>query len=39
VAAADDPAFSTSPFLTAKSVKVGIERLPLIGTSQEVPRS
>jgi AsmA protein len=27
---ADDPKFSNSPFLTAKSVKVGIELLPLI---------
>ena len=26
----DDPKFSSSPFLTAKSVKVGIELLPLI---------
>jgi AsmA protein len=27
---ADDPKFSSSPFLTAKSVKVGVELLPLI---------
>src|SRR3984893_18301219 len=27
---ADDPKFSNSPFLTAKSVKVGVELLPLI---------
>ena len=27
---ADDPKFSTSPFLTAKSLKVGVEILPLI---------
>jgi AsmA protein len=27
---ADDPKFSTSPFLTAKSVKVGVEMMPLI---------
>ncbi len=27
---ADDPKFSTSPFLTAKSVKVGVEIMPLI---------
>jgi AsmA protein len=27
---ADDPKFSTSPFLTAKSVKVGVELMPLI---------
>jgi AsmA protein len=26
----DDPKFSTSPFLTAKSVKVGVELMPLI---------
>jgi len=26
----DDPKFSSSPFLTAKSVKVGVEMLPLI---------
>ena len=30
VSIADDPAFSNSPFLTAKSVKVGVELLPLI---------
>src|SRR6202047_40956 len=27
---ADDPKFSSAPFLTAKSVKVGVELLPLI---------
>src|SRR5207237_1346252 len=27
---ADDPKYSTSPFLTAKSVKVGVELMPLI---------
>jgi AsmA protein len=27
---ADDPAFSKSPFLTAKSLKVGVELMPLI---------
>src|SRR6266851_7010711 len=27
---ADDPAFSKSPFLTAKSLKVGVEMRPLI---------
>jgi AsmA protein len=27
---ADDPKFGTSPFLTAKSVKVGVELMPLI---------
>ena len=26
----DDPKFSKSPFLTAKSVKVGVEIMPLI---------
>src|SRR5580698_11526910 len=26
----DDPKFSTSPFLTAKSLKVGVEILPLV---------
>src|SRR5258708_39131641 len=26
----DDPKFSTSPFLTAKSVKVGVDLMPLI---------
>jgi AsmA protein len=30
LAIADDPKFSTSPFLTAKSVKVGVEVMPLI---------
>jgi AsmA protein len=30
LAVADDPKFSTSPFLTAKSVNVGVEMLPLI---------
>jgi len=29
---ADDPAFSTSPFLTAKSVKVGVRLWPLIAS-------
>ena len=27
---ADDPKFSTAPFLTAKSIKVGVELLPLV---------
>ena len=27
---ADDPAFTSAPFLTAKSFKVGVEMLPLI---------
>ena len=31
---ADDPAFSTSPFLTAKSLKIGVEFLPLIFSKQ-----
>ena len=30
LAIADDPKFSKSPFLTAKSIKVGVELLPLI---------
>jgi AsmA protein len=30
LAIADDPKFSNSPFLTAKSIKVGVELLPLI---------
>ncbi len=30
LAIGDDPAFSESPFLTAKSLKVGVEMLPLI---------
>ena len=30
VAIADDPAFSKSPFLTAKSLKIGVELMPLI---------
>ena len=30
LAIADDPAFSKSPFLTAKSLKVGVEMMPLI---------
>ncbi len=31
---ADDPAFSKSPFVTAKSLKVGVELLPLIFSKQ-----
>jgi AsmA protein len=31
---ADDPAFSKSPFITAKSVKVGVELMPLIFSKQ-----
>lgn len=34
-AVADDPAFSTQPFIQAESVKIGVELLPLI-FSQEV---
>ncbi len=34
-AVADDPAFSTQPFIQAESVKIGVELLPLI-LSQEV---
>ncbi|HEY2548442.1 MAG TPA: AsmA family protein [Candidatus Acidoferrum sp.] len=30
VSIADDPKFSTTPFLTAKSLKVGVELMPLI---------
>jgi AsmA protein len=30
ISIADDPAFNKSPFLTAKSVKIGVELLPLI---------
>jgi len=30
ISIADDPAFSSSPFLTAKSLKVGVELIPLI---------
>jgi len=31
---ADDPAFSKSPFLTAKSLKIGVELMPLIFSKQ-----
>ena len=31
---ADDPKFSTSPFLTAKKIKVGVELMPLIFSRQ-----
>lgn len=34
IAIADDPAFSKSPFLTAKSLKVGVELMPLIFSKQ-----
>jgi len=30
ISIADDPAFSKSPFLTAKSIQIGVELLPLI---------
>jgi AsmA protein len=30
ISIADDPAFSSSPFITAKSLKVGVELMPLI---------
>ena len=30
ISIADDPAFSKAPFLTAKSLKIGIELIPLI---------
>lgn len=34
IAVADDPAFSQSPFLTAKSLKIGVELIPLIFSRQ-----
>ena len=34
IAIADDPAFSRSPFLTAKSLKIGVELMPLIFSKQ-----
>src|SRR5208337_294733 len=34
VAIADDPAFSKSPFVTAKSLKIGVELMPLIFSKQ-----
>ena len=34
IAIADDPAFSKSPFVTAKSLKVGVELMPLIFSRQ-----
>jgi AsmA protein len=34
IAIADDPAFSKSPFVTAKSLKVGVELMPLIFSKQ-----
>jgi len=34
IAIADDPKFSKSPFVTAKSLKVGVEMMPLIFSKQ-----
>lgn len=34
IAIADDPAFSNSPFVTAKSLKIGVEMIPLIFSKQ-----
>jgi len=34
IAIADDPAFGKSPFITAKSLKVGVELIPLIFSKQ-----
>ncbi len=34
VSIADDPAFSQSPFITAKSLKIGVELIPLIFSRQ-----
>jgi len=34
ISIADDPGFSTSPFLTAKSLKIGVELMPLIFSRQ-----
>jgi AsmA protein len=34
ISIADDPAFSRSPFVTAKSLKVGVELMPLIFSKQ-----
>jgi AsmA protein len=39
VSIGDDPAFSKSPFLTAKSVSVGVEMLPLIFSKKLEVRS
>jgi AsmA protein len=36
IAIADDPAFSKSPFVTAKSLKVGVEILPLLSSKFNV---
>jgi AsmA protein len=34
ISIADDPAFSKSPFLTAKNLKIGVELMPLIFSKQ-----
>ncbi len=34
IAIADDPAFSKTPFVTAKSLKIGVELMPLIFSKQ-----
>src|ERR1700732_3301716 len=34
IAIAEDPAFGKSPFITAKSLKVGVELMPLIFSKQ-----
>ena len=34
LAIADDPAFGKSPFVTAKSLKIGVELMPLIFSKQ-----
>jgi AsmA protein len=34
IAIADDPAFSKSPFVTAQSLKIGVEMMPLIFSRQ-----
>jgi len=36
IAIADDPAFSKSPFVTAQSLKVGVELLPLLSSKLHV---
>ena len=34
IAVADDPAFGKSPFITAQSLKIGVELIPLIFSKQ-----
>ena len=34
IAVADDPSFSKAPFITAKSLKVGVELIPLVFSKQ-----